>query len=469
MALLDTYRGKKLFFIGIGGISMSGIATIFHRQGAIVSGSDWVASDNTRHLQELSIHVDIGRDAPHIVDQDLVVETGAVLPESIEHQAALASGAPILSRSQLLQEINAAFPVSAGIAGTHGKTSTTAMAAGMLIEAQADPTVHVGAQVEFLRGTVRVGDGPIFVTEADEYQEAFLNFPSHIAVVLNIDVDHLDYYRDMAHIYAAFTQYAAKLPPDGRLIGCLEDPMVRRLLDESACPTVGYGFRQGDWQAWDDAPDRSGCFGYTVTYQGAALGAVQLSVPGRHNALNSLGALALACEAVARARALPIETVIKDCMPAFLRGLHDFAGADRRFQRMGQANGATVYVDYAHHPSEITATIDTARMLNGNQLWVVYQPHTYSRTKGLFHETVQALAAADHVVLLDIYAAREPDPGDIHSAMLESALREKGVEARYVPSFADAQALLQGELGEGDVALLMGAGTVNQLAPMVIG
>ena len=470
MALLETYRNKKIYFIGIGGISMSGIATIFHRQGAVVSGIDWVESDNTRRLRDMGIHIDISRDAPRLEGQDIVVETGAVRPESIEHKAAIASGLPIISRSKLLQEINAAYPISVGVAGTHGKTSTTAMTAAMLTETQIDPTVHVGAHVEFMRGTVRVGDGPIFVTEADEYQEQFLNFPSHIAVVLNIDMDHADYYRDIQHIYKAFTQYIHKLPEDGRLAGCLEDPMVEQLLSEARCPVIGYGFRKGDWQAWDDAPDQNGCFGYTVVYKGKPLGAVKLSAPGRHNALNSLGALAIASEAMSRAKNISLDDVLHEYMPAFLRGLHDFTGADRRFQRMGDVRGATVYIDYAHHPSEITATIDTARMLKAKgKLWAVYQPHTYSRTKSLFQETIQALAAANRVVLLDIYAAREPDPGDIHSTMVVEALQKQGVDVTYAASFEDAQNFVCDEVQENDIVLILGAGSVNQLAPMLLG
>ena len=440
-------------FIGIGGISMSGLAEVLMQEGFTISGSDMHESDLTKRLSALGAKVFYGQKASNIEDGvDLVVYTAAIREDNEEFAEVKRRGLPLLSRAQLLGQMMKNYETSIAVSGTHGKTTSTSMLSHILLETDCDPTISVGGILKAIQGNIRVGSSKVFLTEACEYTDSFLEFFPKIGIILNIDKDHLDYFKDLDHIRRSFKAFAELLPEEGALIISDEIPDLSGFCEGLACPVFTFGWEtSSDYYADHVTHDDYGNASFDVYKKGQLLGRVSLKVAGDHNVLNALSSIA-----AADLMDIPWETMKK--------GLESFGGTDRRFQIKGEVNGFTIIDDYAHHPTEIQATLAAAANYPHKDLWVVFQPHTFSRTKALFDEFVDTLRAADHIVLADIYAAREKDNLGVSSEMLARALAERGADAYYLPSFEAIEAFFLDTLKEGDVLITMGAGDVVNIA-----
>ena len=446
---------KKIHFIGIGGISMSGIAQIMKSRGYDVSGSDRSESDMTRHLTSAGIPVYIGQKAENITpDMDTIVYTAAVHEDNPELIAARQSGARVIERAVMLGELLDEFSVPVGVAGTHGKTSTSSMLAYIYMAADLDPSVAIGGILHNLNTNYRIGHGDHMLIEACEYADSFLHFNTKYNIITNIEAEHLDYFGDLTHIQASFHQYVANMKKDGALITSPEcaklfaDLPVRIItvsLDEPADITAA------NIRHHHDSLGSS----FDLIYHGNHLGQLDLYVPGRH----------LIFDALCAAGAAMAEGISFD---AIRQGLASYQSTKKRFEYKGQFNGAKVVDDYAHHPSEIKATMLAAREVPHKELYVVFQPHTYSRTISFFDDFVTALSMADHLILADIYAAREVDTGEVSSKKLAQAIEKTGTDVHYFPSFDEIEKFLQKNISTGDLLITMGAGNVVDIANHLI-
>ena len=365
---IDNFKGKRLHLIGVGGCSMNGLAQILTRRGYVVTGSDRSESPFTRRLQELGLSVTIGHDAKNVEGADLIVYSAAIKKDNVERAEAAKRGIPELERSVVLGQLSSQYERVVGIAGCHGKTTITSMLALISEKANLDATVHVGGFVDFMQGGTRLGSSETFITEACEYVESFLELRPTCIVVNNIDDDHLDYFRDIEHIYQAFYKFAALMPADGMLFGCADDPRVLRLVQESGKPSLTYGLTGGDYTARDIATDADGFTSFEVLFKGEPLLRVSLGVPGFHNVLNSLAAIAVA-------RYLGADNA------AIADALREYRLTRRRFEFYGEKDGVKIYHDYAHHPAEIAACLQAARTVAKQKLWVVFQCNSYTPGK----------------------------------------------------------------------------------------
>ena len=449
MYTIDFQKPIHVHFIGIGGISMSGLAEILLNRHFTVTGSDMQASDMTKHLEETGAKVVIGQKAENITDDiDLVVYTAAIHESNEEFAAAKNKGIPMMTRAALLGQIMANFAKSIAVAGTHGKTTTTSMLTHILLQADTDPTVSVGGMLDRIGGNIRVGHSDLFLTEACEYTNSFLHFFPKIGVILNIDEDHLDFFKDLADIRNSFHRFAKLLPKDGTLVINDNIPDLEEITADLDCRVIRYGNDSSlDYSATNVLHDKKGEASFDLVKSGEFIDRISLSVNGDHNVSNALSAIA-----VADLLGVPF-TKIKE-------GLKSFHGTDRRFEYKGEVNGVTVIDDYAHHPTEINATLTAAKEYPHKEIWCIFQPHTYTRTKALFPEFVDALTHADHVILADIYAARETDTLGMSSEMIAEELKKKGCDAYYFPSFEEIESFCLDRCQKGDVLITMGAGNV---------
>ena len=449
MFQVDFNTPKHVHFIGIGGISMSGLAEILLGKGFRISGSDNNASALTERLEKAGAVIRIGQSADNIsLDTDLVVYTAAIHPDNPEFVAAKKQGIPMLSRAQLLGQIMQNYDLPINIAGTHGKTTTTSMCTHVLMRAGLDPTVTLGGILPSIGGNIRVGGTKYFVAEACEYTNSFLSFFPKIGLILNVDADHLDFFKDLDDIASSFHRFAALLPEDGTLIINRDTAKYDVVTDHLACGIITYSLNgDADYMAEDIHFDENGCASFVCLERGKPLGNIRLCIPGMHNVSNSLAVIALS-------RKLGLSPEI------IAQGIADFHGADRRFERKGTAFGATIIDDYAHHPTEIRAIITAALQTPHKKLWVVFQPHTYTRTKALLPEFADALSLADHIVLSDIYAAREVNTVGISSEDLRAEIEKRGTKADYFSSFEEILEFLKTQLKEGDLLITMGAGNI---------
>ncbi len=444
-------------FIGIGGISMSGLAEILLDRGFTVSGSDMQESGLTDHLTELGARVDYPQKAENIVPGiDVVVYTAAIHPENPEYQAAVNAGIPMLSRADLLGEIMRNYQQAINISGTHGKTTTTSMITEILLEAQRDPTVTVGGMLKDIGGNIRVGQSGLFVAEACEYTNSFLSFFPTIEVILNVEADHLDFFKDLDDIRHSFRKFAEKLPADGLLVINKDIAHYEYFTEGLPCRVITFGHdHTADYTANFISYDRFARPTYTLFAYGQEICRITLGVTGEHNIYNSLSAIAVA-------RELGVE------MPAITAALKHFSGTDRRFQKKGSVNGFTIIDDYAHHPQEIAATIEAAKKYPHRKLWVAFQPHTYSRTAALMDDFAGALATADEIVLADIYAAREQNTIGISSDDLRKHMLAQNTNVYYIPSFAEIEKFLTARLQPGDLLITMGAGDIYKVGDALL-
>lgn len=440
-------------FIGIGGISMSALAKILLKNGDTVSGSDITETNLTKELRDLGAAISIPHAAEHITNPDMVVYTSAIAPDNPELAAARQKGIRLVERAELVGHIMADYPHSAAVAGTHGKTTTTSMLTYMLLAAGQDPTVMVGGELDVLGGNLRIGHSGCFVTEACEYKRNFLKFRPLVGVILNIEADHLDYYRDLDDVIDAFSDFAALLPPDGALVINGDDPNCLRAAQKAHCEILRAGLDAAcDCTAHNITYDADGCASFTLCWRGEALFNGKLHVPGAHNVQNALCAAAAALFLGADPAAVA-------------QGMAQFGGAKRRFERRGTFGGGILLIDdYAHHPTEIATTLKSAKQMDAGTVWCIFQPHTYTRTKALLHEFADALKAADRLIMADIYAAREPDTGLISSKDVADLVPG----AVYIPGFAPIADYIRKNAKPGDVVITMGAGDVFKIGDLLL-
>ncbi|HIR00164.1 MAG TPA: UDP-N-acetylmuramate--L-alanine ligase [Candidatus Scybalocola faecavium] len=445
-------------FIGIGGISMSGLAQILLTRGFTISGSDTHETPITKHLAEEGALIHYPQQAENITpDIDLVVYTAAIHPDNPEYRAALDSGIPMMDRAELLGQIMKHYEKSVAVAGTHGKTTTTSMLSYILLKGKCDPTISVGGILKAIHGNIRIGHSPYFVAEACEYTNSFLKFHPKMEIILNIEEDHLDFFKDIHDIRHSFKEFAHRLPSDGTLIIHGGIDHYEEITEGLSCKVITFGLDpENDFSAANITYDSMAEGSFDLMIHGEYVDRIQLSVNGAHNVTNALAAIAAGVQ---------MNISIEDIK----EGLSDYEGTDRRFEYKGTFDGVTVIDDYAHHPTEIKATLTTAQNYPHKNLWCVFQPHTYTRTKAFLHEFADALSLADKVVLADIFPARETDPGDIHSKDIMKLLQEKGKDqVWYFPSFEAIEDFLQKNCTHGDLLITMGAGDVVNIGEDLI-
>ncbi len=445
-------------FIGIGGISMSGLAEILFEENFTISGSDSHESELTKNLEAKGIQIFYGQKASNIIPGiDLVVYTAAIRRDNPEFVAAEEKGLPMLSRAELLGQIMDNYEHSIAVAGTHGKTTTTSMISTILLEAKADPTISVGGILQAIHGNTRVGDSEVFITEACEYTNSFLNFRPKYSIILNVEAEHLDFFKDLDDIRHSFHQYASNTLSTGATIINGDIPNYQAIVEDLPQQIITYGLTDSsEYYPENVSFNEKACATFTAMHKGEALMEVSLNVPGMHNVSNALAAIALSA-----AMKLPKEAV--------LSGLDQFGGADRRFQYKGNIDGITIIDDYAHHPTEIRATLTAAKNYPHKRLVLVFQPHTYSRTKAFLDDFADVLSLADVVVLADIYAAREKNTFGISSKDILTKLKERGSNAHYFPSFEEIEKFLLKNCVNGDLLITMGAGNVVEIGEYILG
>lgn len=450
MYKIDFTKPIHIHFIGIGGISMSGFAELLHSYGFTISGSDMQQSKITKHLQSLGIHIIYGQSDSNITkDIDLIVYTAAISSDNPEFIAAKASGIPMMDRAEMVGQVMKNYENAINIAGTHGKTTTTSMLSHIFLSGNLDPTISIGGILDAINGNIRVGKSNNFITEACEYTNSFLKFYPTAGIILNIEADHMDFFKDLNDIRHSFHEFAKRIPKDGLLVLNSDITDYKEFIENLQCNIVIYGLNSSkfDYNAQNISYDSLGRGRYDLYKKETFVGEIQLSVVGEHNVSNSLSAIACSMEL-----GIPFETVRE--------GLFAFTGTERRFQKKGEFNGVTVIDDYAHHPTEIEATLKSAKNYPHKDLWVIFQPHTYTRTKAFLSDFAGALSHADKVILADIYAAREKDPGDVSSLDIVNQLKELGSDVYYFPTFEEIEAFVKENCTNGDMLITMGAGDV---------
>lgn len=443
--MIELKKLKHVHFIGIGGISMSALAMMLKNMGISVSGSDFHVSPTTQYLSEQGIAVAFGH-APENVptNTDLIVYTAAIAEDNPEYLYAKNHGIAELSRAKLLGQIMAEYQKSIAVAGTHGKTTVTSMLSCILMAAELDPTITVGAYLDALKANYRIGNSDYFLLEACEYCNSFHNFFPNISIILNVSEDHLDFFKNLADIEDSFHQFENNTQDLLILHASLLDRP--RLANDLTAKIISFG-EGGDYHADNVRYQANGAPEFDVFHQNNELGHIALSVFGNHNIANALAAIA-----TADSLGIPFS--------AIAQGLSEFHGAERRFQLKGNFAGIAVYDDYAHHPEEIAATLEAIKQVPHNKLWLIFQPHTYSRTKLLFEEFVQVLSTADNLILADIYAAREKNSYGISSKDLADAIRVHNPSTNYFETFDEIENFILSQAEPGDMLITMGAGDI---------
>lgn len=453
-------KPAHIYFIGIGGISMSGLAHILEDKGFKISGSDAKESAMTKTLEDMGIKVFYGQKKENLDacgDIDAVVYTAAVHPDNPEFIAAKEKNIPLLTRAELLGQIMKEYELPVAISGTHGKTTTTSMISKVLLEANMDPTLSIGGIFKDIGGNIRVGQSKYFVTEACEYTNSFLSFFPKVSIVLDIDADHLDFFKDLDDIRNSFKKFCNLLPDDGTLIINSDIDNMEEITEGLSCNIITYGSKDSsDYYPSNITYDELANASFTINRKNKAPIQIKLSVPGEHNVYNAIAAVA-ACDLMG----VDPEYMIK--------ALREFTGTNRRFEHKGVVDGVTIVDDYAHHPTEIKATLSAAQNYPHKTLWCVFQPHTYTRTKALMHEFAEALSLADKVVLADIYAARETDHLGISSRTLQEEIKSLGHDCYYFPSFEEIEKFLLQNCTKDDLLITMGAGDVVKIGENLLG
>ncbi len=452
--LTDEETSLKVHLIGIGGSGMSAISRLLLQRGTSVSGSDLKASPLLERLEEEGARVSIGHRAEHVAGADLIVRSSAIPDNNPEILEAQRLGIPVLKRAAYLGKL-IADRQGIAVAGTHGKTTTSAMIAWILTALNQDPSFIVGGMLTNLNTNARAGDGPAFVIEADEYDHMFLGLHPSLAVITNVEYDHPDFFETEEDFFDAFRQFAANLSKGGSLLICSDDPGAAKLLaelKEAGQSPLAYGLKGAP--AYRGSNLRLGTGGGTVfdfTRGDSLFVKVALRVPGRHNVQNAVAALA-------------ITDLLGISVTEAAQALHDFRGTARRFQVLGEVGGVTVIDDYAHHPTEIRATLQAARARYPNRtIWAVWQPHTYFRTRTFLERFSAAFDDADQVIVTEIFAAREQIPDDFSASQVAAALEDK--PAVFVPKFDQVVHTLSARLKPGDVVLILSAGDADAIGP----
>jgi UDP-N-acetylmuramate--alanine ligase len=447
---------QRIHFVGIGGIGMSGIAELLLNLGYEVSGSDLKPGSTTRRLSTLGGKIHSGHAAENVHHANVVVVSSAVRPDNVEVLEAKKLQIPVIPRAEMLAELMR-LKYSVAIAGSHGKTSTTSMVATVLVRGGYDPTVVIGGRLNAFGSNAKLGKGEFLVAEADESDGSFLKLSPTLAVITNIDREHLDHYADLAEIQAAFGVFVNKVPFYGAAVLCLDDPNVQAIIPRVERRIITYGTsHQADLVASRIEYKDFGC-SYQMRYQGNPLGSVALQIPGQHSVLNSLAAVAIGLELE-----IPVEKIIA--------ALGAFQNADRRFQIKGEKSGVLVVDDYGHHPTEIMATLSAARSSSERRIVAVFQPHRYTRTQALEEEFARAFNNADVVIVLPIYAAGEDPIAGVTAAKLADRIKKHGHrDVTYAPDFPAALQMLQEKLQASDLMLTLGAGDVWKIGEEWLG
>lgn len=438
----------RAHLVGIGGAGMSAIARILAQRGHAVSGSDLNDSRAVAALRVLGVRIDVGHDAAHVVGADVVVISSAVSSDNPEVMAAVARGIPVVARAQMLAD-TLAGDRAVLVAGTHGKTTTTSMIVVALHAAGVDPTFAIGGELNEVGTNAHAGSDRVAVAEADESDRSFLAYEPDVAVVTNLELDHPEVYRDLDDVLDAFTAFLARRRPGGVAVACADDPGVRRLLQRIDGPVVTYGTAA---DADVRLIERDGQPHVLVDRIAHPLA---LGVPGQHNLLNAVGAIATCL-------------VLGASLTGVLEGLTRFRGAARRFQRLGEVDGVSVIDDYAHHPTELRATLAAARSTGAERIVCVVQPHRYSRTAVLGAELGRAAAGADVVIVTEVYGAGERAVPGVNGALVAEAARAAGARVTYEPHLGSVAGLLRDEVRSGDLVLITGAGDVSQVGPSLL-
>ena len=457
--MLDFTNFKHIHCIGIGGIGLSAIAEIFLSRGYIVSGSDMKQSETTDHLINHGATIYFEHSADNIQGADLICYSAAVSKENPELKAAIEAGIPTATRAEALGALMSGYENSIAISGTHGKTTTTSMISLILEHAATDPTILVGGNLAEFNGNVKVGKSNYFVTEACEYMDSFLSLRPQIEIILNIDSDHLDYFKDIDHIASSFQRFADLVPASGTLIAYDANPFVQSIIENVDCNVITFGFSDCATYHADNIKFNSmGMPSFDVYCPAGFFGSVQLSVPGEHNIANSLAAIAC-CHSLG----IPAQSIIST--------LVNYTGTQRRFDVIGSTkDNVRIVDDYAHHPTEIKATLSATKNIKHNKLWCLFQPHTYTRTMALFDEFAESFADADKLILAEIYAAREKNIYKISSKSLAAEIKKRHPEkdVYFFDDFDDMASFVYNNADEGDLVLTMGAGDICKVAEMIL-
>ena len=455
--LQDLKKYKNIYMIGIGGISMSGIAEILKNWGFNVGGSDLNSSDVIDKLIANNISVTIGHNLDALSKADLVVYSAAIKPTDVELVKAHELGIPVVERADFLGEITRCFRNTICVSGTHGKSTTTSMVSMCFLEAHKDPTIQIGASLDNIGGNYKIGNSDFFILEACEYVESFLKFFPKAEIILNIDNDHLDYYGTLDNVKAAFIKYVKLLPDDGILVYNADDINCAHLSQYTKAKSLTFGINSSNanFVAKNISFDKNGYPSFDVYYNNTFYKTMKLSIPGKHNVLNALSCIALCNEFGLD------KNDIKNA-------LQKYKGAHRRFEYIGEFNNIKVYDDYGHHPTEIEATAQALKKKQYNHSWIIFQPHTYSRTKELLDDFASALINFDNIIVTDIYAAREDNTFNISSLDLVDKIKSLGKGAIYIKDFDEIVQYILDNAQDGDIVLTLGAGTVTNIGPMII-
>lgn len=447
---------RKVHFVGVGGIGMSALAEMLHAEGYTVSGSDMARSVVARRLAALGVDVRYGHDASHVGGAHLVVYSSAVGDDNPELRAARDEGIPCMRRAEMLSEmIRSRYAVC--ICGTHGKTTTTAMMGKVLADGGLDPTVLIGGIPRDAESNLRAGEGRVCVTEADEYDRSFLALWPSLVVLTNIEAEHTDCYRNLDELKDTFTEFCGRVPFHGAVLFCSDDPGAVEVTSRLHARVIGYGLdERAEYRATEVACEGRGRR-FRVVCRGRDLGQFRLDVPGLHNVRNALAAIACAAELH-----VPAETIATS--------IASFSGVKRRMEPAGEAGGVAVYDDYAHHPSEIRATVQTGRDMGYGRIIAAFQPHLYTRTRDFLDQFAEALTEADRVYVLPIYAARERKIPGIDSRKIVERMKQKGYgSARFVSSADRLAEYASVDARKGDAVILMGAGDIGERAGEILG
>ena len=454
--MIELKNHKNIHCIGIGGIGVSALAKILASRGYSVSGSDMKESEMTDELESLGIKIYIGHRAENVENADLVIYSAAIAPDNPEIKRANELGIELAGRAELLGTIMQEFNTSIAVSGTHGKTTTTSMVSLILEHADLHPTIFVGGNLAEIGGNVKVDNGDYFVAEACEYRDSFLQLRPDIEIILNIDSDHLDYFKDIEHIVSSFEKFVSYVPDTGTIIAYDANPFVNEVI-KGHSNAVTYGYNRNSVYYISDVAFSDGMPSFHVNYNGEDFGKIQLAIPGEHNILNATAAFAC-CHRLGVDPKVIRETLEK------------FTGTQRRFDVKGVCGkGFKLVDDYAHHPAEIKATLNAASNLPHNKLWCLFQPHTYTRTLALFDQFADAFAKADVLILTDIYAAREKNIYEISSEKLKDEIRRvhPDKEVMFISDFNEMADYVLDNACEGDLVITMGAGDIYRVGDII--
>lgn len=453
---INNHKYSHIHFIGIGGISMSGLAEILLNEGYKVSGSDAKNSDIIKKLKTLGADIHINHSNKHVNGADLVVYTDAISKDNEELMEAINNKIQVVDRATFLGALMKNYKNSIAVSGTHGKTTTTSMIATIFHHSTLDPTILLGGTLTEIGSNIKIGNKDHILTEACEYKGNVLKYFPTLAIILNMEEDHLDYFKDINHIVDNFIDYAKNIQDDGFLIINTDDKNSKKVIEETKAQVISFGIdNKADYYAENISFTSEGYPKFILNIRGQSLYPVTLNVMGIHNVYNSLASIASA-----QTLGIPIETIITSMMK--------YNGTHRRLEFKGIVNDVKIMDDYAHHPTEIKASLDALKNSNKNHIWCVFQPHTYTRTQLLLKDFGRAFSQADKVIIPDIYAAREKNNGSIHSSNLVDELINNGVDAQYMSSFENISNYLLEHAEKGDIVVTMGAGNVYAIGEKML-